>query len=160
MLSKILGSVILTFSAFGFYFELRKFQKKRIRQLNSFIDFIGFVQNRLECYMLPIDQILSECEPNLIIDMCANDNLSKFKTLDEVALSINFLCDYEVKELMICFLGTFGKSYLNEQIASCKYFTSELIKKRDAMIEADLNNRKLQLAVCLCASLSIIIMLI
>lgn len=157
---KVIGASIITITALFSYSEIIKFQKKRIKQINAFIDLIDYIKNQVECFLLPLDQILDRCDKNLLNNCGINSKRSKYKNMDELIESANFYCDDEVIELLNQFSDSFGKAYLHEQLRSCEYFRNELIKIRNKNQEKDAKNQKIQLAVFLSASFSIIILLI
>ena len=157
---KVIGASIITITALFSYSNIIKFQKKRIKQMNAFIDLIDYIKNQVECFLLPLDQILRTCDKNLLNNCGFNLKHSNYKNMKELIASANFYCEEEVIELLNQFADTFGKVYLSEQIRSCEYFKNELIKIRNKNQEKDTKNQKIQLAVFLSASFSIIILLI
>ena len=160
IISKIIGASIITITALYCYSETIKYQKKRMKQINAFIDLIDYIKNQVECFLLPFDEIVRSCNTNLLNNCGITTPKSNFKTMKELISHVNFYCDDEVIEILEQFADGFGKAYLNEQINSCEYCKNELIKKRNKTHEKDLKNQKIQLALFLCASFSIIILLI
>jgi hypothetical protein len=157
---KIIGGSIIAITALFSYSEVIKFQKKRIKQINGFIDLIDYIKNQVECFLLPLDQILIKCDKELLNNCGICLSHSNCKNMNEVIESTHFYCDDEVIELLNKFSYSFGKAYLHEQLRSCEYYKSELIKIRDKNQEKDTKNQKIQLAIFLSASFSIIILLI
>lgn len=157
---KIIGASIVTIAALYCYFETRKFQKKRITQINAFIDLIDYIKNQVECFLLPFDQILRSCDSKLLSSCGIKIKENSYKSMKELLSTVEFYCDEDIIATLNQFGDSFGKAYLHEQIRSCEYYKEELIKKRDKNQERDAKNQKVQLALFLSASFSIIILLI
>ena len=160
VLTKLIGSIVLVGAGVGSYLEMQKFQKKRVYQLNAFIDLIEYIKNQVECFLLPFDIILRKCDPKILSACGIECETSTIKSMKELISSTVFYCDDEIVEILTGFADSFGKAYSKEQIASCEYCRSELLKKREKLLEKDSKNKKIQLALCLSISFSLIILLI
>lgn len=159
-IDKLIGSIALIGAALSSYIEMQKFQKKRIRQINAFISLIEYIKNQVECFLLPFDIILRECDRNVLNDCFVASDISNIKNMKDLLSSTTFYCDDDIIEILKKFSDNFGLAYSKEQISSCEYCCSELTKKRDKILEKDYKNKKIQFAICLSVSFSIIILLI
>jgi hypothetical protein len=104
--------------------------------------------------------ILRKCDPKILSACGIECETSTIKSMKELISSTLFYCDDEIVEILTGFADSFGKAYSKEQIASCEYCRSELLKKREKLLEKDSKNKKIQLALCLSISFSLIILLI
>ena len=75
-------------------------------------------------------------------------------------LYADFYFDNECIGFIKQFSRDFGQGYIEEQLRSCDYYKNELIKQREKMKEKSIKEKKLRLALCLCASFSVILLLI
>ena len=157
---KIIGSGSLILSALIMYHEIQKYEKLKLRQINAFILLIEYIKNQIECFLLPIDVIIQNCNEDLIKCCGINMNYKKAEKLDDLIESTNFYCGDECIELIKQFSSDFGQGYIGEQLRSCDYYRSELIKQRDRIKEKSSKEKKLRLALCLSASFSLILLLI
>ena len=160
VLYKIIGSVAIVIAALTLYLEMQHFEKLKIKQINSFIMFIEYIKNQIECFLLPIDVIISACDEDLIKSCGINIDYKKAKKIDDLLEHTDFYCNSDCIELMKQFSNNFGQGYLQEQIRLCDYYRSELIKQRDKFKDKCIKEKKLKLAICLCASLSLILLLV
>ena len=142
------------------YGEIQKFQKKRIKQINAFIELIEYIKNQVECFLLPINNIMDNCNDNLLKNCGIRVGLKKDLSLKEIISSVTFYCDEKTSDIIMQFAENFGRNYSREQIIACEHYKNELIKIRNNMLERDAKNKKIQLAVFLSISFSIIILLI
>ena len=157
---KIIGSASLVISALIIYLEIQKYEKMKIKQINSFILLIEHIKNQIECFLLPIDTIIHNCDENMVRSCGINNDHRKVDNLEELIMSADFYCDAECIDLINQFSRNFGQGYMQEQLSSCDYYRNELIKKRDKLKEKSIKEKKLRVALCFGASFSLILLLI
>ena len=160
VLYKIVGSGSIIISALIVYLEMQKYESIKLKQINSFILLIEYIKNQIECFLLPIDVIIHNCNEELIRNCGINTDYKKVKTLDDLVSSTTFYCNGECVDIIKQFSSNFGQGYIGEQLRSCNYYRSELIKQRDKLKEKGAKEKKLKLAICLSASFSLILLLI
>ncbi len=160
LLYKLIGSVGIVASALIMYFEMQKYEKLKLNQINAFVLLIEYIKNQIECYLLPIDAIIHNCDIELIRACGINQNNQNAKNLDDLISSIIFYCDKESADIIKQFAHDFGQSYIGEQLRFCDYYKNELLKQRDKIKEKGLKEQKVKLVLCLCASFSLILLLI
>ena len=156
---KIIGSGVIIIVALLIYFEMQKYEKMKLRQINAFISLIDYIKNQIECFLLPIDVIIHNCDEK-IIKMCQiNADYKKADNLYDLLENINFYCNDECIELIKQFAADFGQGYMQEQLRFCEYYRNELIKQREKLKEKGQKEQKVKLALCLSASFSLILLL-
>lgn len=157
---KIVGSGSIIISAIVLYFEMQKFEKQKINQITAYILLIEYIKNQIECFLLPIDIIIHNCSKNIIDNCRINIDYTKVENLEELIMSAEFYCNAESIDLIKQFAKDFGQGYMQEQLRSCDYYRTELIKQRDHLKEKSTKEKKLRFALCLCASFSLILLLV
>lgn len=157
---KIIGSCSLVLSGLTIYFEMQKYEKMRFKQINSFILLIEYIKNQIECFLLPINTIIHNCDGEMIRACGIRSDHREADNLEQLIISADFYCGSECIDLINQFARDFGQGYMQEQLRSCDYYKSELIKQRDKIKEKSIKEKKLRLALCLCASFSLILLLI
>ena len=157
---KIVGSISIIISAIVLYFEMQKFEKQKINQITAYILLIEYIKNQIECFLLPIDIIIHNCSKNIIDNCRINIDHTKVENLEELIMSAEFYCNAESIDLIKQFAKDFGQGYMQEQLRSCDYYRTELIKQRDHLKEKSTKEKKLRFALCLCASFSLILLLV
>ena len=157
LISKLIGATLITICALKTYSDVQGFQKKRIKQISAFIGLMEYIKNQIECFLLPIDVIINNCDTDLLYNCGIKKDSKSFK---ELISSVTFYCNEDAIDIIRQFADNFGRNYSHEQIIACEYYKKELIKIREKELEKDYKNKKVQLAICLCISFSIIILLI
>ena len=157
---KLIGSIGIVSSALILYFEMQKYEKLKLKQINSFILLIEYIKNQIECYLLPIDSIIHNCDVELIEACGIDKDCQNAKNLDDLISDAVFYCDKESVDIIKQFSHDFGQSYIGEQLRFCDYYKNELLKQRNKIKEKGLKEQKVRLALCLCASFSLILLLI
>jgi hypothetical protein len=90
---KLIGSAGLVASGIWFYFIREKFQKRKELQFSAYIKLISYIKNQIECYMLPIDAIIAECDIELLSE-CGSVN--RASTLVDFLDNSTFYIDEDV----------------------------------------------------------------
>ena len=160
IISKLIGGALITVCALKVYAEIQKFQKKSIRQIDSFIELIEYIKNQIECFLLPIDTIMFNCDNKLLLNCGIQRDITNCNNLKNLFSRVTFYCNDETIDIIMKFADNFGKNYSREQVIACEYYKNELIKIREKELEKDRKNKKLQLAIFLSISFSIIILLL
>lgn len=156
---KLVGSASVVISALMVYLESQKYEKRRSEQINAYIALLEYIKKQIECFLLPIDSILDSCERG-ILKGCIGGDTDGVRDLDELLSVSSFCIDDDAVGHISAFVRDFGSYYRDGQIRSCELCIKELtdISKR-MRVESD-KNKKVILTLCICASFSIILMLI
>lgn len=157
---KTIGSASVIISALMMYYELQKYERMKLKQINSFILLIEYIKNQIECYLLPIDIIIRNCDTKLLNACAIDKNYKEANKLEDLIAMTTFYCDEQSVELIKQFARDFGQGYIGEQLRLCDYYRGELMKQRDKAREKGAKEQKVRLALCLCASFSLILLLI
>lgn len=158
LITKILGATFLILSGMYAFSHYEKKETKKLKQINALIDFVEHAKNQVECFLTPSQNIISSY-PKDKKEILGITGSEKITTVAEMMDSSKLLIDAEAIEIIKDFSKKFGKSYRAEQIASCNYCKNELIKIRDSFKEKREQKRKVRLAICLCVTLSVVILL-
>lgn len=156
---KAIGAGCILGSALTLYFEMQRYQTKRIEQLEAFLSLVEYIKNQIECYLLPIDEILLSCDESLLIK-CGAEQDAKFRDLYELVCAIKIFGDEDAELMIASFSKDFGTQYRREQIKSCDLFCDGLRAEIEKLKDKNIKERKVRLALCLCISFSIVLMLI
>ncbi len=149
----------MVISSLVFYYEMQSFEKKKLAQLSAYISLIEYIKNQVECFLLPIDKILSSADRELIC-ACTLTDAQDFKTLNDLIDGTSFYLNSESIGTVKVFADEFGVGYRAQQLRSCEYCITELMRQRDKQKEKNTKEKKVRLALCLCASFSIVLLLL
>lgn len=158
LIYKLAGGISLAFSILLVYVQTRSYTKDKIKQIEAFIALINYIKNQIECYMIPIDKILASCNRDLLKE-CGFMGEGTPHSLSNLMQDTSFYGDEEWTKPLYEFVSSFGASYREEQIRSCERCIKELNKTKERMSEKDIKDKKVHLAICLCISFSLILIL-
>lgn len=158
LIYKLAGGISLAFSVLLIYVQTRKYTKDKIKQIEGFISFVSYIKNQIECYMMAIDKILASYDSDLL-KQCGFMGEGTPISLSELMQEITFYGDEEWTKVIKDFTSGFGSSYRDEQIRSCERCIKELNKAKERMSEKDIKDKKVHLAICICISFSLILIL-
>ena len=156
---KLLGASSIICASLIFYFYHQKNEKNKIDQLSAYIDLLEYVKQQIQHYKSPINVIFSDCDHSYLAKCSYLSKTPPVSFTDLLNNSILYL-DSESIDLLYKFAQGFGALYYDEQIEFCNKYINELKSKREAYKENIARNKKICLALCLCFSVSIILLLI
>ncbi len=156
---RLCGACGLVLSGIWVYLVRENYQKRKSNQLQGYIRLFSYIKNQIECYMLPINKILFDCEDKLLSD-CGYYAKKKPTSLEEVLELSEWYFEADVCEKIFGFARDFGKSYLGEQIKLCDSFILDLKALYESLSAQRIKDKKLSLAICLSISFSLILILL
>lgn len=164
ILYKIIGSTSIFLSAMIFSIQSQQFEKAKIKQAEAFITLIKFIKKQIDCFCLPIYEIISKAD-HTVLKNCGFKyfdikNMPLDSSFEWILNNCGFYIDSEAIELIKKFSSELGKSYREDQLKSCNYYASELIEYKNRLISDLPQKRKLRTALCICSSLSFILLMI
>ncbi len=156
-MNKIIGGLLLITVALVASAVMIIKERRRLSQLRAFSELIEFIYKQIEAFNLPIAEILSIADPELLRECGFSDKVSDFKgLLSHEGLFI----DAKTKSLVFNFVTGLGRSYRDEQLRHCEYYLKE-IKGYTELAAAEYPKKcKLILTLSLCAALGLIIIMI
>ena len=153
---KLLG-VALILSAGGFAAVCAiRYEKRRIAVLDGWIDLILYIRTQIDCYLMPIGEILAVADPSLLRSVLCNSPRPDLTALYHTS---QFYLDNESKRLVCTLIRELGTSYREEQLRRCDYYTSVLRRIRDKRQEELPARVRVTVALCLTAAAAAAILL-
>ncbi len=154
---KILGAMLIACSGLFLARSLNGSERRALSELDGIISFLRFVQTNIDAYSMPLPEILSRC-PREIYAACGYSRAEPPSTVGELfegcAVSDSF-----VARRLGEFAAEVGKGYRGEQLALLSR-TLEALEDRRRQLSSALPSRiRVNAAVCLCVSLSVVILL-
>lgn len=153
---KILG-VILILTAGGLAAATAvRFEQKKIRILESWIDLIFHIRTQIDCYLMPLGEILEQADRALIAScMCVLPN----PNLTQIYHASQFYLGNEARRLLCAFVREIGTSYREEQVRRCDYYMSALRGLRSKARDELPARIRVTVAVCVAVSVGAAILL-
>lgn len=160
LMIKAVGALLLFVSA-GIWTAKNKRQgKERLRRLNGQIAFVTFIRERIERYLLPISQIIEECDS---------------KTMDAIAIGCEEGEYFDIEGLRAVlrtgvyysdggadfdrFLSSLGASYREDEIAGCDACIKELTAICERLSKDIPKEEKSRTVLAFCLAVAIVIIL-
>ncbi len=160
MVYKMIGSLLLTLSGGCLALAFGRYERQRILVLDGFISLLRFIRGQVDCFAMPMQDILSSVDPSVLAACQGHDRViapalypnfppSLPELLSE---SRNFL-GRESERLLSSFVGEFGHTFKSEQVGRCDYYLSALGEERRRL--ADALPGRLRAGNTLCMSLAL-----
>lgn len=91
-------------------------ERRRCRQAEGFLRLIRHIRAQIDCFALPIGEILSGCDETLCRDCGFPHTVSDFPSL---LAACEFCVPQEICELLAAFAARLGNGYRAEQLRCC-----------------------------------------
>lgn len=158
---KLIGGASLFASVSIISLNAKRRDGERLARLESQIRFVRFVRERIDRYLLPIGEILRECDKDLLDTLCIGCQ-KEFEATDADGLrAILHSGQYYADggEMFDSFLARLGSSYREDEVAACDECIRELsgIKSKLALELPKERKSRAVLGFCLAAALIIIL---
>ena len=153
---KLLGGGLLI-AAGGFSAHtVSGFEKKRLSVLDAWIDLIFYIRGKIDCYLMPLDEILSSADQELLkACMCSDPHPTLRALLDRSSVYLT----EEPKRLLNAFVKEIGSSYREEQLRRCDYYIQTLRSEREKIAKELPARLRLSVSLSLCAAFAAAILL-
>ncbi len=156
MIFKLFGGfLILTAGGLGAW-NLVKLERRKLLVLDAWIDLIFYIRTQIDCYLMPIGEILQSAEPALLRSCMGDKAVTSLAALLKCA---HLYLDPEAHRLLASFVREIGGSYREEQVKLCDYYIESLRRIREKQMEALPAKTRVSATLCICASFGIAILL-
>ncbi len=158
---KAAGAVLLFVSTGVWTAKNKRVGKERLRRLRGQIALVGFVRERIERYLLPISQIISECDEAIAEAVVIGCEEGEYLDIEGLRALLRTGCYYaDGGRAFDMFLSSLGSSYREDELAGCDACIKELsaiYEKLSREIPKDEKSRAV-LTFCLAAAIVIILL--
>lgn len=153
---KFLGALLIFAVGIFAAFVSVQYEKKRLSVVDGWIDLILYIKGQIDCYLMPLDDILSGGD-RALFEACMSP--SNAADLPAILNASQIYLDGDAKHTLESFVREIGSGYREEQLKRCDFFISSLQTQRER-IAADLPMRvRLCATLCICLSLATAILL-
>ncbi len=149
---KLFGSLLLALTGLTLAVSISRFEQKKLRVIDSFISLIFHIKGQIDCYSLPLCDILRSRPSGLEL-------LEGSEDLGEILYHARIYLDAETYRLLESFYLEFGSLYREEQLKRCDYYIEALGEQRRALFEDLPARQKIGSALCICSVIGILIIL-
>ena len=153
---KLLGALlVLSVGVFSAFVSVQ-YEKKRLTVVDGWIDLILYIRGQIHCYLMPLDDILSNGDRALFEACMSPSNAADLPAILEAS---GIYLDGEAKHTLESFVREIGTGYRDEQIKRCDFFISSLRVQREKIAAALPMRTRLCATLCICLSLATAILL-
>ncbi len=118
----------------------------------GFISLLKYIRNQIDCYLMPVEKILSGCPADIFYSCGASPGTRSFTELLQT-------CDGKLPPDTVTLLEKFavelGTTYRDTQLKLCDYYINKLTAERDKLQSEAPARRKMIMTLCICAAAGI-----
>ncbi|MBQ9151723.1 MAG: hypothetical protein IJX72_05685 [Clostridia bacterium] len=163
MIYKAVGCLLLLLAGGYVSFSVRRFEHRRLRVLDGYISLIYYVKGQIDCYAMPLGEILARADPAVLsaclgLDRPVGSPFSWGHTVGKPPLSVmvqesHLYLAPETERLLNAFTGELGSAYRTEQVARCDYYIQALTEERRKLYETMPARLRACGVLCLCCAI-------
>ena len=154
---KITGALLVACSGFLLSRALNGSERRTLAEIEGFIAFLHFVRTNVDAYSMPLPEILARC-PRRIYESCGYSHDVAPTTVGELFESCAVSDEFTAQRLRE-FANEVGKGYRHEQLALLSRTLDAIEERRRALSNALPSRVRVNAAVCISVSLSVVILL-
>ena len=156
MLIKVIGSALLALAGAVSAISICRYHRRRLDTLDGFISLIHYIKGQVDCYALPIGEILSRLPAEIFYDCNCPEGAD---SIDEIVAECRIYLEEESLRLVEAFASEFGSTFREEQLRRCDHYISSLGAERRVLAEDVIKRSRVGSALWVCSSLAILILL-
>ena len=153
---KLIGAGLLFGVAIGNALHRTRLEKKRLAVLNAWIALLYRIREQIDCFCLPLDEILAEADTALLSEPSTKDTPV---TLWGLLESSKPYLAVDCQSILASCIGELGASYREEQVKRCDVYLARLEAVREEEKSALPTRIKLTVTLNLCLWLGTSILL-
>lgn len=124
--------------------------------MDAWIDLLVYVRGQIDCYLLPLDEILAAADKTLLAACAPSGETHSLAALLQGALPY---LDAEGQRVLSSLVREMGTSYREEQIKRCDYYVQALQLCREKVAQELPARLKMRTTLSVCAAIGVAILL-
>lgn len=162
MLFKWLGVGILLAAGCYASLAMNRMEHRRLAVLDSYISLLRYIKGQINCYAMPVGDILATADPSLI-SACRGDDRRREPPcrpmLSEMIGSARLYLEPETERLLSNFSSELGHTFRVEQVTRCDDYIAALGEERRKLAEAAPMRVRINSVLSLCTAVGLVILL-
>ncbi len=158
MAIRILGAAILSLCGVLFAAHLNRRAENRLGETEGWIALLRFVKGQVECFSLPMGDILARCDAGLLRDCGYGATLAP-KSFSGMIEASSF-CDRDCERIARAFAEDFGRGYREEEARGCDYYLAQLESHKEMLSKKLPAQKKMNATLSICAALALVLLLL
>ena len=167
MICKIVGCVILLMAGGYVSVSLTRFERCRLRVLDGYIALIRYIKGQIDCYAMPVTDILARADPAVIAACLGLEFDTPIPTfspagehpLPDMVRQSRLYLEPESERLLRDFTGELGTAYRAQQVARCEHYLEALTEERRKLNDSLPVRLRVGSVLCLCCALGAAVLL-
>ncbi len=164
MICKLWGGLLLMLAGGYLSVAVSRFERRRLAVLDAYLSLIYHIKGQIDCYAMPIRDILATVDPMLLAACLGSDDPA-----DATALLPALLCtpepplpalveasriylEPESERLLGSFAQELGATHRADQVARCDHYITVLGEERRRLLESLPTRMRVGSTLCLCAA--------
>ena len=154
----VIGAIVIAWCGVESARRLNRGVQDDIRVIDAYLSLLRYIRTQIDCYALPIGEIFEKCD-GVVLSNCGWKREGAPREFKEL-----FLCsdvrDKTTANIISEFCTDFGRNYRDEELKRCEGCIESLEAERTRLVSEMPNRKKLNLTLCLSASLALIILFV
>ena len=155
---KIAGASMLACSGVAVGVMLNRTASAALRQNEAMMALLRTGRGQVECFSLPIGQILAGCERE-VIEACGDTEEDTPRDLEGLVSHVT-VWDPRTVSIISQFGAEFGRGYREDEVRACEYAISLLEERRSTLALELPVKKKRNMTLSVCASLALVLLLL
>ena len=146
-----------------------RMERKRLLVLDGYISLLRFIKGQIDCYAMPIEDILAIADPTLLSacmgeksqEICLDDKgyMRVLPALPDMVRESRLYLEPESERLLNRFAAELGQTYRVEQVMRCEHYIQALGEERRKLSETAPLRVRMNSVLCLCCALGVAVLL-
>ncbi len=165
MLYKWLGAgLILLMGGFA-ALSMNRMEHRRLSVLDGYIALLRYIKGQINCYAMPMSEILSTADPELLFSCLGEKNkdgqgrIPKTYALPDMIHLARLYMEPETERLLRNFTSELGQTFRMEQVMRCDEYIQALNAERQKLAEVTPMRVRVNSILSLCTTLGLVILL-
>jgi len=158
MAIRILGAAILSLCGVLFAAHLNRRAENCLGETEGWIALLRFVKGQVECFSLPMGEILARCDAE-ILRTCGYGATLSPKSFSGM-IEASCFCDQDCERIARAFAEDFGRGYREEETRGCDYYLAQLESHKEALSKKLPLQKKRNATLSICAALALVLLLL
>lgn len=159
---KVLGTLLLLAAGGYLSMTVNRFERCRLRVLDGYIALLGYIRGQIDCYAMPLTDILAHADPDLILMClggCRTCEIPPNDVLPALIAESRPYLEPESARLLTAFTGELGTAHRTEQVARLGHYIEALTRERSKLADALPARLRTGSTLCLCCTLAAVVLL-
>ena len=157
MIYKVIGCIVLLIAGGYVSLAVVRFERRRLRVLDGYISLIYYIKGQIDCYAMPLVDILAHADPALIAACLGLESESTLPALPSTPLPTmvqesRLYLEPESERLLTTFTGELGSALRGEQVARCEYYIQALTEERKKLSDTLPARLRVSCVLCMCCA--------